>query len=70
MLAPAGTPPELVRRLNEEFTAIAALPDVKERLTSLGLAARSSTPQQFGDFLRAETDKIGGVVRSAGIKLS
>lgn len=70
LLAPAGTPAEAVRRLNEELTAIAALPDVKERLTSLGLAARSSTPQQFGDFLRAETDKIGGVVKSAGIKLS
>jgi tripartite-type tricarboxylate transporter receptor subunit TctC len=70
LLAPAGTPAGAVRRLNEELTAIAALPDVKERLTSLGLAARSSTPQQFGDFLRAETDKIGGVVKSAGIKLS
>jgi tripartite-type tricarboxylate transporter receptor subunit TctC len=70
MLAPAGTPAEVVRRLNEEFTAIAALPDVQERLTALGLAARHSTPSQFGDFLRAETDKIGGVVKSAGIKLN
>lgn len=70
MLAPAGTPPELLRRLNEEFSAIAALPDVQERLTSLGLAARQSTPQQFADFLRAETDKIAGVVKSAGIKLN
>lgn len=70
MLAPTGTPPEVLRRLNEEFSAIAALPDVQERLTSLGLAARQSTPAQFGDFLRAETDKIGGVVKSAGIKLN
>ena len=69
-LAPAGAPTEVVRRLNEEFTAIAALPEVQERLTALGLAARHSTPQQFGEFLRAETDKIAGVVRSAGIKLS
>lgn len=70
ILAPAGTPAEAVRRLNEEFSAIAALPDVQERLTNLGLAARQSTPQQFGAFLRAETDKIGGVVKSAGIKLN
>ncbi len=69
-LAPAGAPTEVVRRLNEEFTTIAALPEVQERLTALGLAARHSTPQQFGEFLRAETDKIAGVVRSAGIKLS
>jgi tripartite-type tricarboxylate transporter receptor subunit TctC len=68
MLAPVGTPPEAVRRLNDEFTAIAALPDVKERLTSLGLAAQSSTPQQFGEHLRTETEKVAGVVKSAGIK--
>ena len=70
ILAPAGTPAEAVRRLNEELSAIAALPDVQERLTNLGLAARQSTPQQFGAFLRTETDKIAGVVKSAGIKLN
>lgn len=70
MLAPAGTPAEVARRLNDEFTAIAALPDVQDRLTSLGLTARHSTPQQFGDFLRVETDKITGAVKSAGITFS
>lgn len=68
MLAPAGAPAEAIRRLNEEFTAIAALPDIRERLTNLGLAARSGTPQEFGDFIRSETDKVARIVRDAGIK--
>ncbi|MBL8380039.1 MAG: tripartite tricarboxylate transporter substrate binding protein [Burkholderiales bacterium] len=68
MLAPAGTPAEVVRKLNEEFTAIAALPEIRERLTNLGLAARNSTPQEFGDFIRNETDKVARIVREANIK--
>ena len=59
-----------MRILNAELSAIAALPEVDERLTGLGLSPRSSTPAQFGDFLRAEIDKIGNVVKSAGIKFN
>lgn len=70
ILAPAGLPAEAMRILNAELSAIAALPEVDERLTGLGLSPRSSTPAQFGDFLRAEIDKIGNVVKSAGIKFN
>ena len=69
ILAPAGTPPAIVSRLNEELTAIAAMPDVRERLSDLGLAARSSTPQEFADQVRSETDKVARIVKDAGIKL-
>ena len=68
ILAPAGTPPEAVKKINEELTAIAALPEIKERLTGLGLAAQSSTPEQFADHLRAETEKIDRIVKAANIK--
>jgi len=70
MLAPAGAPAEVLSRLNQEFTAIAAMADVQERLLGLGLAARSSTPAEFGAFLRSETDKIHNVVKTAGIKVN
>ena len=69
ILAPAGAPAEAVTRLNEELTAIAALPDVRERLSGLGLAAQSSTPQQFADQIRSETEKVARIVKDAGIKL-
>lgn len=68
MLAPVGAPAEAINRMNQEFTAIAALPEIRERLTNLGLAARSGTPQQLGDFMRSETDKVARIVKDAGIK--
>ena len=67
-LAPAGAPVDAVRRLNEELTAIAALPEIRDRLTGLGLAAQSSTPQQFADHLRRETEKVDRIVKAASIK--
>jgi len=70
ILAPSGTRGEVVSRLNSELTAIAALPEVREKLTSLGLTARSGSPNEFGDFIRAETEKIAGAIRAASIKFS
>ena len=67
-LAPAGTPADAITRLNEEFTQIAALPEIRDRLNALGLAARSGTPQQVADHLKSETEKIARIVRDAGIK--
>jgi tripartite-type tricarboxylate transporter receptor subunit TctC len=68
ILAPAGTPADAVKKLNDELSAIAALPEIRERLTGLGLAAQSSTPQQFAEHLRTETDKVDRIVKGAGIK--
>lgn len=68
ILAPAGTPPEAIRKINDELTAIAALPEIRDRLTALGLAAQSSTPRQFADHLRSETEKVDRIVKAAGIK--
>ena len=68
ILAPAGTPAAAVARLNQELTAIAAMPDVREKLSELGLAAQSGTPQQFADLVRTETDKVAKIVKDARIK--
>ena len=69
LLAPAGKPPEAVRRLNAELVTIAAMPDVRDRLRELGLNAQSSTPEAFGDLMRAEYEKVARIVKNAGIKL-
>ena len=68
ILAPVGAPAEAVKKINDELTAIAALPEIRERLTGLGLAAQSSTPQQFADHLRTETEKVDRIVKGASIK--
>jgi tripartite-type tricarboxylate transporter receptor subunit TctC len=68
ILAPAGTNADIVKRLSEELGAIAALPDVRERLGGLGLGAQSSSPQQMAGHIRSEIEKIDRVVKEAKIK--
>lgn len=68
MLAPQGTPADVIKRLNTELNAIAVMPEVKDKLRDLGLAAQSDTPQQFGDLLRTEAEKVAQIVKTAGIK--
>ncbi|MEO6565165.1 MAG: tripartite tricarboxylate transporter substrate-binding protein [Casimicrobiaceae bacterium] len=67
-LAPAGAPADAIKRINEELTAIAAMPEVRDRLRDLGLAAQNSTPAQFTDLIRTESDKVSKIVKDANIK--
>jgi tripartite-type tricarboxylate transporter receptor subunit TctC len=68
ILAPAGTPPDIVKRLGDDLVAIAAMPDVRQRLGDLGLGAQSSSPQQMAEHIRSEIEKIDRVVKEAKIK--
>src|SRR5215831_8346008 len=68
LLAPAGTPREIVRELRDEIAKILALPDVKERLPSLGFEVVASTPEDFAARIKAEMETWGKVVRAANIK--
>lgn len=68
ILAPVGAPADAIKRVNEALVAIAAMPEVRDRLRDLGLAAQGSTPQQLGDLVRTETDKVAKIVKDAGIK--
>lgn len=69
VLAPAGTPREIVVRLNAEIARIMALPEIKERFLSFGTDAAASTPEQLGQFLRDEVAKIAKVVKDVGAKI-
>jgi len=68
LLAPAGTPKEIVGRLNQEAVAILRSPEVTARLASDGGIVVASTPEAFGAYIRAESDKWAKVARAAGIK--
>lgn len=68
-LAPAGTPPAIVNRLNRVIVTTLEDPAMKERLVSLGSDPAPSTPGQFAAFIRSEHDKWAGVIRKAGISL-
>ena len=68
VLAPAGTPREIVTRLNAEFTRMMQAGEMRERLMALGVQPLSSTPERFGEFLKAEVAKWGAVVKESGAR--
>lgn len=66
VFAPAQTPPEIVSRLNREFLAVLAMPDVAARLNAQGAEPVGSSPQEFARFIRAEIEKYARVVKQSG----
>jgi tripartite-type tricarboxylate transporter receptor subunit TctC len=69
IVAPAGTPKEIVDLLYREIAKIVAQPDVKERLTTLGFNPVANTPEQYGERIKVEIDKWGKVVRDAKLRI-
>jgi tripartite-type tricarboxylate transporter receptor subunit TctC len=70
VIAPAGTPPDVVAKLNEAFVATLNEPEIAARIRSVGSEPSPMTPAQFDAFIKAETKKWAGVIKSAGIKPS
>jgi tripartite-type tricarboxylate transporter receptor subunit TctC len=68
VLTVAGTPPEIVNRLNSEMVKILTSPEVKERFGKIGVDVVAGTPEQFSIFLKAEVDRWAKVVSFAHIK--
>jgi tripartite-type tricarboxylate transporter receptor subunit TctC len=66
--APKNAPAEVVKKLNDEVNSALADPKFKERLADLGGQAFASSPAEFGEFIAAEIEKFGKVIRFAGIK--
>ncbi len=68
LLAPAGTPNDIVTRLAATMAKIAAMSDIKSRFGEMGIEAASDTPEQFGTFIRSEIQKFARLARLAGVK--
>ena len=66
-LAPAGTPPELVQKLQRDIARALALPEMREKLGTLGAEPVGNSAAEFAAFLRSEADKWSRVTREAGI---
>jgi tripartite-type tricarboxylate transporter receptor subunit TctC len=67
--APKNTPKEIIEKLNREINAILAEPDMRTRLTELGGEPLILTPDEFGEMIKAETEKWRKVVEFAGLKV-
>ena len=68
LLAPAGTPPEILSRLEQATVAAMQQPDVRERLAKLGTDIVGSTRQEFSAFIKVELEKAGKIIRHANIR--
>jgi tripartite-type tricarboxylate transporter receptor subunit TctC len=68
VLVPAGTPKDIVALLYREIAGIIALPDMKERLATIGFEPVVSTPEAFGRQIKVEIETWGKVIRAANIK--
>jgi tripartite-type tricarboxylate transporter receptor subunit TctC len=69
LLIPSGSPKEVVSRLHADSMKSLAAADVKQRLDNAGFEAIGTTPEQFGAYIRSETEKWGKVVRAAGVRV-
>jgi tripartite-type tricarboxylate transporter receptor subunit TctC len=69
LLAPAGTPRDIVTRISNEVSTILRRTDIKDRFAQLGIDPVGSTPQEFKQFLTDEIAKWGKVIREANVKI-
>jgi len=67
-VAPAGTPREIVARLNDEFNRAMKQPDVVEKLAAAGLAVVAESPEYFGDVIKSDYAKYGKLMKDIGFK--
>jgi tripartite-type tricarboxylate transporter receptor subunit TctC len=68
LVAPAKTPPEIVRQLNAETNKALADPAIAKKLAELGVVITPGTPEQFGAFIKSQKELWSGVIKSAGIQ--
>ena len=69
LLAPAGTPKDVVAKIGHEVDRIMALPDTKERLDAAGMERLSMPADKFDAVMRADMDKFGKIIKAANVKL-
>jgi tripartite-type tricarboxylate transporter receptor subunit TctC len=69
IMAPLGTPPEIVKKLNEEFAKAALSPEVVQKAAAQGVEMTTARPDEFAKLIAADFNQLGKVIRDAGIKM-
>jgi tripartite-type tricarboxylate transporter receptor subunit TctC len=69
ILAPAGTPKEVVDTLHREIVKLVALPEIREKLIAVGFIPIANSPAEFGARIKVEMEKWGKVVRNAKLRI-
>ena len=68
LLAPSGTPPQILQKIQSEVSTIVKNPDVETKLTSMGLEVVANSPADFKDYIRQQAARFGPLIRQANIK--
>jgi tripartite-type tricarboxylate transporter receptor subunit TctC len=69
VMAPSGTPVDVVNRLNRDIAAVVNMPEIKEHLIAYAATPEQMTPAEFSRVLKAEVAKWAKIVDSTGVKL-
>ena len=69
ILAPAGTPPAIVQKVNADWARVIAMPEVRDKLVALGFELTPTSPAEFGEMIRREMAKVAKVVKDANIRV-
>ena len=69
ILAPANTPPDIVKKLNAEIVRILASDDMRDKLKAQGAESSPTSPEEFAAFIRAEWTKYAKIVKDSGAKV-
>jgi tripartite-type tricarboxylate transporter receptor subunit TctC len=67
VLVPAGTPKPIIDRLNQEINDALASPEIRQRIADMLLEPGGGRPEEFGAFIRSQSERWGKVIRQAGI---
>jgi tripartite-type tricarboxylate transporter receptor subunit TctC len=68
LLAPGGTPREIINRLSGETAKLLRTPEMRDKFAGLGVEPVGNTPEEALSFLKSEIEKSGKIVREAGVK--
>jgi tripartite-type tricarboxylate transporter receptor subunit TctC len=69
LMAPAGTPPDVIAKWNADLVKVLNSPDMRERMTAQGAEAMPTTPAEFSAFIARELDKYARIVKASGAKV-
>jgi tripartite-type tricarboxylate transporter receptor subunit TctC len=67
VLAPAGTPRDVLVRVHKEFAGTLQAPEIRDKLTDMGFQVVASSPEEFLRWVRTESDKLGKLIRDNGL---
>ena len=70
LMAPTGTPPQIIQRLNAEFTATLNDEAIKSQMQQNGMEPITSTPEGLATYIKSETQKWANVIKQANIQLN